>query len=145
MGFPPPPPPPPTPQEVASALAEGAGQMMGAVGEIAKTVAGMGQDAADNLASNITSVMEASTAPLTAILDKLKDLVTSAPPPRPPVDPVQVLASISQAIHNAESNLNKNRLAISQGTIEIDLTVGIPGAGQAAAKISMTIGPTPIA
>ncbi len=136
---------PPTPQEVVGAIAEGAGSLMNAAGEVVKSVAGLGQNAAEQVSETVTDVMEAATKPMLDILDKLNAIANAAPALRPPTDPVQAVSAITQAIQNAESILNKNRLSIAQGTIEIELAVGVLGAGQAATKITLNIGPTPIA
>ena len=138
-------PTPPNPQEVVGAIAAGAGALMNAAGEVVKAVSGLGEEAAAQVSSTVSDVMDAATKPMIEVLNKLNSIVTAAPPLRPPTDPVQAISAITQAIHNAESILNKNRLAIAQGTVEIELAVGVPGAGQAAAKITLNIGPTPIA
>ena len=83
----------------------------------------------------------------TNILDKIKDVYTSAPqlPANPPtVDSFDTFTKIAEAINQAENILNKQNLVILTGTVEAELNVmtakGGPGAH---AKISFQITPKP--
>ncbi len=89
----------------------------------------------DHVGSVLTSVQTVITAP---------PLPPPPPPLPPPVDPVATLEQLSVALANAETTLNRAGLTIAGASLEISMTVKLPGESVGAgATMKIQLNPTP--
>ena len=125
--------------------------MLEAVAQLVQTSAGIVNAAIQNpqglteeVQQRVQAVLNALQNHVAAMIDKIKELQSLAPPLPPAIDPDKVLEQISKGLRSAEIVLNGENLAILNGTIEATLNVQLPdGKSGATAHITFQIAPKP--
>ncbi len=126
-------------------LAQVAGDIGHALTGVVNTVLAAPANLTHDVQQAIDGLLGTIEGRIADVLDAVRNAAVPLPPPLPaPVNVIDTLDQIAQAVALAENILNKSGLVIATGSFEASLSVALPGniAG-AQAKITVQITPKP--